>query len=41
MPEGGQGSPERLYTLVPPPISMVDSSPGANEVVMGPKLLPI
>lgn len=34
-PEGGQGRSAKLKTLVEPP-AIVDSSPGANDVVIGP-----
>lgn len=37
IPEGGHGRSSKLKTLVDrPPMSMVDSSPGANDVVIGP-----
>lgn len=37
MPGGGHGRSAKLKTLVEtPPMSIVDSSPGANDVVIGP-----
>lgn len=37
MLEGGHGRSAKLKTLVDmPPMAMVDSSPGANDVVIGP-----
>ena len=42
MPEGGHGRSAKLKTLVEEfPMSIVDSSPGANDVVMELKPLPI
>ena len=37
IPEGGHGRSAKLKTFVETrPMSIVDSSPGANEVVIGP-----